>query len=115
MGCCSLPVRRCRERPQWRSLNCAVTLLVCALGSPAFAAEPVRLTTDGLTKFGAVFCKGGEELIYVDFVQGATYRLQRLNLQTGKVELQHPKATSSEFEAIPTGSVCLPMTAVGAV
>jgi Tol biopolymer transport system component len=71
---------------------------VCALGQPASAAEPARLTTDGLTKFGAAFCKGGEELVYVDFVQGATYRLQRLNVATGKVELQHPKATSSEFE-----------------
>jgi tricorn protease-like protein len=62
------------------------------------AAEPVRLTTDGLTKFGAVTRQGGQEIVYVDFVQGATYRLQRLTLKTGNVERLHPQATTSEFE-----------------
>src|SRR5688572_6645568 len=84
MGCCS-----CRL---------LLTVLSCSLAAPILAAEPVRLTTDGLTKFTATFCNEGKEIVYVDYVQGATYRLQRLDVATGKVELLHPKASTSEFE-----------------
>ena len=89
---------RCRERPPWRSKTGALTGLICLLAGVATAAEPIRLTTDGLTKFTAAFCNAGKDVVYVDYVQGATYRLQRLNLATGKVELQHPQASTSEFE-----------------
>jgi Tol biopolymer transport system component len=62
------------------------------------AGEPQRLTTDGLTKFTATFTSDGREIVYVDYVRGALYRLQRLDLATGKVTLQNPQATTSEFE-----------------
>ena len=88
----------CTERPGWRSASRLLILIVSLLAAPLAAGEPVRLTTDGLTKFTAAFCNNGREIVYVDFIQGATYRLQRLNLATGKVERQHPKASTSEFE-----------------
>jgi Tol biopolymer transport system component len=98
MGCSSFQTMRCRERPPWRSETRVLTGLLCLLVGIAGAAEPVRLTTDGLTKFTAAFHNEGKEIVFVDYVQGATYRLQRLELPTGKVELLHPKATTSEFE-----------------
>lgn len=84
-------------------LGILLTVFCCTLAGRISAGEPDRLTSDGLTKFGAAPCKDGQEIVYVDFIQGATYRLQRLNLATGKVELLHPKATTSEFEPTFSG------------
>ncbi len=81
------------------ALACAVLLsLLNVSGGPLSAAEPVRLTTDGVLKFSPVFFNGDREIIYADLEKPEQWRLQRLNVATRAIEPLHPKAATSEFE-----------------
>ncbi len=66
--------------------------------APLGAAEPIRLTTDGVLKASPVFINGEREIIYADLEKPEQWRLRRLNLATQTVEPLHPKAMNSEFE-----------------
>ena len=80
-------------------LLCAMLVSLMSISVRSLcAAEPVRLTTDGVLKFSPVFCNGDREIIYADLEKPEQWRLRRLNLATRAVESLHPKAANSEFE-----------------
>lgn len=68
------------------------------IGSATIAAEPQRLTDSGRLKFSPVFINQGRELVFVELTDPTIYRLQKLTLESGKIEPLHPEATTSEFE-----------------
>jgi Tol biopolymer transport system component len=76
--------------------------------SSSQAGEPQRLTHDGRQKSTPVFRAGGEELVYVDFVDPTLFQLRKLTLSDGKSERLHADAKASEFEpAISADGECL--------
>jgi tricorn protease-like protein len=86
-----------------KTASMLVVVWLCAAAVPAFAGEPVRLTTDGRLRWSPVFFDGGRHIIYADFEKPEQFRLQKLNVATRAVEPLHPGATTSEFE--PTVSL----------
>lgn len=81
-------------------MNCFKRALVaCLFALPAPAAEPVRLTTDGLTKSDPVFIARGEELLYTSLDLPTLLTLKRLKMSDKTVERLHPGANTSEYES----------------
>jgi TolB protein len=60
--------------------------------------EPKQLTASGRLKFSPVFCNDGREIVFVELVDPTLYRLQKLDVATGKVKPLHADAPTSEFE-----------------
>lgn len=73
-------------------------ILVCIVGSPLPAAEPLRLTTDGRLKFSPTFEPDGKSVVYAELEKPTLLRLMRLDLATNKTSPLHPAAAVSEFE-----------------
>ena len=92
MVCCSSTRARRSSISACATLLCALSILT----GPLSAAEPVRLTTDGVLKFSPVFLNGDREIVYADLEKPEQWRLRRLNLVTRVVEPLHPKAATSE-------------------
>ncbi|HLQ45453.1 MAG TPA: LpqB family beta-propeller domain-containing protein, partial [Planctomycetaceae bacterium] len=82
----------------WRALHVLALSMWVASIAPVDAADPSRLTTDGVLKFSPMFFNGEREIIYADLERPEQWRLRRLKLATRTVEPLHPKATTSEFE-----------------
>ena len=95
-------VRLRSELSRVRLLKTARHILFSAMwvacAAPLGAADPLRLTTDGVLKASPVFFNGEREIIYADLEKPEQWRLRRLNLATRLVEWLHPKASTSEFE-----------------
>jgi Tol biopolymer transport system component len=68
------------------------------IAGSAFAAEPVKVTTDGRVKRDPVFIAGSKQLVYVALETPVLMRLMKHDMQTGKSVAMHPDATKSEFE-----------------
>ena len=64
----------------------------------ALAAEPTRLTHDGLFKCTPVICSAGREIVYSEFTNPTLYRLMKLSIEEGITRPLHPEAQTSEFE-----------------
>ena len=62
------------------------------------AAEPVRLTNDGLIKRDVSYMADGKHISYVWLENPAQLRLMKLNVQTKIVEPLHKDVTKTEFE-----------------
>lgn len=60
--------------------------------------EPKQLTNSGRLKFSPVFCNDGREIVFVELTDPTLYRLQRLELASGKITPLHATAATSEFE-----------------
>lgn len=77
---------------------CRLLAILLCFSATLRAGEPVRLTTDGKLKFSPVFGADAKEIVYAVLEKPEQYRLMRLTLATGKVEMVHKAATTSEFE-----------------
>lgn len=90
-------------------------LMAIDLCSSCIAGEPARLTHDGRLKFSPVFAGSPREIVYADLATPMIYRLNRLNLDDGKIEPLHPKANTSEFEPAfsPDGKVYAFLKTIG--
>ena len=76
----------------------AMLLLIVPDGR-SVAAEPERLTHDGLLKFAPVFTSGGEEIVFSVHNVPNRVSLKRLRLSDGVQELVHPEVMAHQFDA----------------
>lgn len=86
-----------------RGRRFALTVLVWCLPVVAIAssaaAEPRRLTDDGLRKLAPTFAKGGEEIVYSVHDVPNRVSLVRLKLADGSREPLFPTLTDHQFDA----------------
>jgi len=75
-----------------------VSLLLLTPSTLAFAAEPLRLTTDGLFKSEPQFLPGGEEIVYSVQEDSRLMTLVKLDLRTKEVVRLHPKSDKPELK-----------------
>lgn len=74
-------------------------LTILIVSSSLFAAEPIRLTTDGQVKRDPVLLKpDGSELLFVQLDRPNRLRLMKLDMRDRSVVPLHPDETRAEFE-----------------
>jgi TolB protein len=78
------------------------------LSAWAGGGEPTRLTHDGRLKRDPRFIDGGSAVVYSAVESPTLMRLLRLDLDSGRISVLHPKANTSQFEATfsPDGRYC---------
>lgn len=75
-----------------------MTCIALTASTAVFSGEPQRLTNTGRLKFSPTFWNNGRDVIFVELISPALYRLQRLSISTGEITPLHPDATTTEFE-----------------
>lgn len=74
-----------------------ITLWILVIGVQLTAAEPIQLTHDGKMKQDLCFTHDTHELIYSVLKTPLLIKLQRLNLESGKIEDFHANANTNEI------------------
>ena len=74
-----------------------IALWILVIGVQLTAAEPIQLTHDGKMKQDLCFTHDTHELIYSVLKTPLLIKLQRLNLESGKIEDFHANANTNEI------------------
>ncbi|MFT5526959.1 MAG: Tol biopolymer transport system component [Pirellulaceae bacterium] len=82
----------------WLTIATISNIMISNVATPGFAAEPVRLTTDGRVKRDPVVWHDGKQVTYSTVTDEGVSRLMRLDLTDGSTALFHAKETLPDRE-----------------